>query len=81
MQTIKVEVEDSRLEFFLGLLRKFNLISDVKFSNKNKQTEHEDLPQEIRKPQGNPSISDFSGIWASNPKTIEQIRSKAWKRN
>ena len=81
MQTIKVKVEDSRVDFFLGLLKKFNFISDVNFSNKKSQSNKEDLPEEIRKPQGNPSISDFEGIWANNPKTLDQIRSKAWKRD
>jgi folate-binding Fe-S cluster repair protein YgfZ len=81
MQTIKVKVEDSRLDFFLGLLRKFNFNSDIKISNDRTQLNKEKIPNEIRKPKGKPSITDFSGIWANNPKTIEQIRTKAWKRS
>ena len=35
----------------------------------------------FRSATGKPLIDDFAGLWEQNPKTIEQIREKAWKRN
>jgi len=39
-----------------------------------------DLQPSIIKPVGKPEIDDFAGFWQNSPKTLEQIREKAWKR-
>ncbi len=39
---------------------------------------YKDLP--ISWGEGKPDISDFAGMWQDNPRTLEQIREKAWKR-
>ncbi len=31
--------------------------------------------------ENEPNPDEFFGIWKENPKTIEEIRDKAWKRN
>ena len=78
--TIKIEGRDN-VSFFLKLIEKFNFIKEIRV-NKQKKKEikiTENLP--IERAVGVPSIDDFSGIWADNPVTLQDIRDKAWKRN
>jgi hypothetical protein len=80
MQTITIKINDSQnVEFLIELLRKFNFVEEIEANSKLlKKNNKIDLP--IRKPIGIPSIEDFAGMWKDNPKTLEQIRYKAWKR-
>lgn len=80
-QTIKVTVDDSNLGFFLELLDKFNFIVDIQTTGKSSKKDENNLTSEINKPKGKPSIMDFAGLWEKNPKTIDQLREKAWKRD
>lgn len=76
------------LEKLLNLLNSFK-IDNIKVVSNNKQqnamvTEQEDVI--IAQPfivKGDESIdtTELFGIWKDNPRTLEDIRTKAWKRN
>jgi len=51
-------------------------IEKLKPMRKSRKT---DLPIEWAKP--NADIMALAGIWKSKPRSIEEIREKAWKRN
>lgn len=81
MPTLTIKIDDSQnIDSLIEILSKFAFVEDIK-----KTPEHEELPASsgtspIRRAIGKPSINDFAGLWQNNPKTLEQIREKAWKR-
>ena len=81
MQTVTVKLKDEKVDFFVELLKKLNYITDIQFSKSTLIQSKIDHRSYIRLPKGKPAISDFAGLWSHNPKTLEQIRNKAWKRN
>ena len=78
METIIVKVKSGNVEFLISLLKKLNIVSEIK-TKKSSKNKKKILP--VRLPKGKPQISDFAGIWSENPKTLDQIREKGWIRN
>jgi len=82
MDTIRIKIEGrENTSFFISLLEKFNFIKEVSVNN-DKSLDYkriEDAPVEWAKEI--PSIDDFNGIWKDNSITINDIRTKGWKRN
>jgi len=82
MDTVTVKIEgQENVSFFINLLEKFNFVKEVSIKKKKKKQFSELENPSIEWAVKKPSINDFSGIWAENPVTLEEIRSKAWKRN
>ncbi len=78
METLTIKINDSQsLDFLVNLLSRFSFVEEIK-STARENLFSKSLP--IRKAQGTPAIDDFAGFWQENPKTLEQIRQKAWKR-
>ena len=81
MQTITITINDNKsVDFLVDLLSKFAFIENIKTDSDQVQLEEKEIINPIRPGTGKPSIDDFVGLWQSNPKTIGQIREKAWKR-
>ena len=80
MQSITIKIEDSSLSFFIDLLKKFSFVTEIQAPKMVDKTLNQKFVSPIRLPKGKPSLTDFAGIWSENPKTLEQIREKAWKR-
>ena len=80
MQTIQIKIEEGNLEFFIELVKKLKFVAEVQINDVVTISPEGKLNKLIRKPEGEPSISDFEGFWHDNPKTLDQIRAKAWKR-
>lgn len=75
MQTIKITLQNENIDFFLALMNNLKIFSKIEIE------EEQSFNELIQKPEGKPSIDDFSDIWIDKPKNIEQIRNKAWKKN
>jgi hypothetical protein len=79
MQTLTIKIKDSKsTDFLIELLSKFAFVEDIK--TESDQIHSQSSHSSIRHATGQPSINDFAGLWQDNPKTLEQIREKAWKR-
>lgn len=65
------------LELLMRLLQELNL-ENVKVIE---STEIKELKLSIVKGDKSIDPSGLFGIWKSNPRTIEEIRSKSWDRN
>lgn len=82
MDTITIKIEGrENVSFFLKLIEKFNFIKEIRVNKKKKKEIKNIANLPIERAVGEPSIDDFSGIWADNPVTLQDIRDKAWKRN
>lgn len=82
MDTITIKIEgQENVSFFIKLLEKFNFVKEVSVNKKRKKHLKEDENLPIEWAVEKPSINDFSGIWADNLVTLEELRAKAWKRN
>jgi hypothetical protein len=82
MDTITIKIEgNENLSFFINLLHKFNFIKEIKVNQKKTPPNKiiEDAP--IDWAEKKPSIDDFYGIWSDQHITLNEIRSKGWKRN
>ncbi|MDF1547438.1 MAG: hypothetical protein P1P88_06435 [Bacteroidales bacterium] len=80
MQTIQIKIDEGNLDFFIELVKNLNFVAEVQITGASTKTKDVKTSQAIRLPEGKPSISDFEGFWFNNPKTLEQIREKGWKR-
>ena len=81
MPTLTIKINDSQnIDSFIEILSKFVFVEDVRKTSDNEFLESSPRKSPIRRATGKPSISDFAGLWQQNPKTLEQIREKAWKR-
>jgi len=81
MQTLTVTINDSQnIDFLVELLSKFSFVEEIKSATKHITFQKNESSIPIRRAKGKPSIEDFAGMWKDNPKTLEQIREKAWKR-
>ncbi len=81
MQTLTIKISDSQnLDFLIELLSKFSFVEEIKTATREVHLQPFSNGLPIRKATGKPSINDFAGMWQDNPKTLEQIREKAWKR-
>lgn len=75
MQTIEIKIADKKnTDFIIELLNKFPFVKEIKM----KTQENQKISSQKR--SGKPSVDDFAGLWADNPKSLEQIRKKAWDR-
>ena len=81
MQTVPVKLKYENIDFFVKLLEKLNFIIDITINNTAVKTDNKNIVSSIRPPKNKPSITDFAGLWSENPKTLTQIREKAWNRN
>lgn len=79
MERLVIEVDTHKqIEFLFDLLRRYDFIHSIK-KERAVRKEKEDLP--IERPKKNADIMALAGIWKDNPRSIEEIREKAWKRN
>ena len=78
--TIKIEGHEN-VSFFISLLQKFNFIKEISVNKKNalQNTGLDEAP--IEWADKHPSIDDFKGIWSDRSITLNDIRTKGWKRN
>jgi len=81
METLTIKFNDiDNMPFLIELLSKFTFVEEIETSYQLINLQAIQNKSTIRKAEGKPSIDDFAGIWQNNPKTLEQIREKAWKR-
>ena len=81
MPTLTIKTTDIKsLDFLIELLSKFAFVKEIISETKEVISLSANNTLPFRKATGKPSIDDFAGIWKDEPKTIEQIREKAWKR-
>jgi hypothetical protein len=80
METITIQFDDSnKTPLILNLLKKLNL--DLKIDvAKSKNADIQNAPP-VQWASGKPSISDFNDFWKDKTISLEELRSKAWKRN
>ena len=79
MQTLTIKINDNHsIDFLIELLCKFSFVEEITTETKQVKTQASVKELPIRQAKGKPSINDFAGIWQDNPKTLEQIREKAW---
>lgn len=82
METITIKIEgNENVSFFVNLLQKFNFIKEIKVNKKKKLPKKFLEGAPIDWADKKPSIDDFNGIWSNNHVTINDIRTKGWKRN
>ena len=80
MERLIVEVNNKKnIEFLLELLKKFDFVNSIKKERPVKEGKKNNMPIEWSK--SNADITALAGIWKDKPRTIEEIREKAWKRN
>ncbi len=80
MERLIVEVNSSKnIELILELLKKFEFISRIEKEKPKEKSRKKNMPIEWAK--NDADIMSLAGIWKDNPRTIEEIREKAWKRN
>jgi hypothetical protein len=80
METITIQLNDSRkIPLIVNLLNKLNLDLKIDVAKSQKTDVHNDPP--VQWATGKPSISDFNDFWKDNTVSLEELRSKAWKRN
>jgi len=81
MKTLTIKINDSQsIDFLIELLSKFSFVEEIETETIQMKIQSIQSSLPIRPASGKPSISDFAGMWQDNPKTLEQIRNKAWKR-
>jgi hypothetical protein len=80
MQTILIKIEDSKLDFFMELIKNLDIVEEVQINQTITKFKKKKSNNLIQQPKGVPSISDFKGFWHNNPKTLKLLREKAWKR-
>ena len=80
MERLIVEVKNSKnMEFLLELLKKFDFINRIEKETPKKKSRKKNIPIEWAK--NDADIMSLAGIWKNKPRTIEEIKEKAWKRN
>jgi hypothetical protein len=80
MERLIIEVNSSKnVEFLSELLKKFDFITSIKKQKPIKKTRKSNIPIEWSK--SNADIMALAGIWKNKPRSIEEIREKAWKRD
>jgi len=81
MTTLTIKINDSQnIDSLIEILGKFAFVEEIKKTVEPEQQHLSNGTSPIRRATGKPSINDFAGLWQQNPKTLEQIREKAWKR-
>ena len=82
MDTITIKIEGhENVSFFISLLEKFNFVKGITVNREKALSNKgfEDAP--IEWADKHPSIDDFTGIWSNRSITLNDIRTKGWKRN
>jgi len=80
---MRVTIETTNIEEFqllIRLLQKLD-IENVKVVESTEMEEVKELESLIVQGDKNIDPSELFGIWKSNPRAIEEIRSKSWDRN
>ena len=82
MDTITIKIEgNENVSFFISLLQRFNFIKEITV-NKKKPLQNKAIGEApIEWANMHPSIDDFTGIWSDRSITLNEIRTKGWKRN
>jgi hypothetical protein len=81
MPTLTIKIDDSQnIDSLIEILSKFAFVEEISKTPEPEQLHPGNGVSPIRRATGKPSIKDFAGLWQNNPKTLEQIREKAWKR-
>ena len=82
MDTITIKIEGrENVSFFISLLQKFNFIKEVTVNKKKAAQNKNNNEEPIEWAEKHPSIDDFTGIWSDRSITLDDIRTKGWKRN
>jgi hypothetical protein len=82
MDTITIKIKgNENVSFFLHLLQKFNFIKEIKLNKKKTVSNNIIEGAPIEWADKKPLIDDFTGMWSNNHTTLNEIRSKGWKRN
>lgn len=82
MTTLTIKINDSQnIDSLIEILSKFAFVEEIKKSTEQEPRKPANGNSSIRSATGKPSINDFAGLWQHNPKTLDQIGEKAWKRN
>ena len=80
MERLIIEVNNSKnVKVLSELLKKFDFITNIKKIKPIKKTRKNDMPIEWSK--NDADIMALAGIWKNKPRSIEEIREKAWKRD
>jgi hypothetical protein len=80
LERARSNLERSRNMLFLSeLLKKFDFITSIEKLKPVKNTRKNDMPIEWAKKKSD--IMALAGIWKAKPRSIEEIREKAWKRD
>ena len=82
MDTITIKIEGhENVSFFISLLEKFNFIKGITVNNKKAMQNRSIDDAPIEWAEKHPSIEDFTGIRSDHSITLNDIRTKGWKRN
>lgn len=80
MEQLIIEVNNRKNVVVLSeLLKKFDFITSIEKLKPIKKTRKNDMPIEWAKNKAD--IMALAGIWKTKPRSIEEIREKAWKRD
>ncbi len=79
MEHLVIEVNSRKnVEVLSELLKKFDFITNIQKLKPIKKTRKNNLPIEWAKNKAD--IMALAGIWKAKPRSIDEIREKAWKR-
>lgn len=82
MDTVTIKIEGrENVSFFVNLLQKFNFIKEITVNREKASPKKTIEEAPIEWADKHPSIDDFAGIWSDNHITLNEIRTKGWKRN
>ncbi len=82
MDTITIKIEGrENVSFFISLLQRFNFIKEITVNKKKSLQNKGTVEAPIEWADKQPSIDDFTGIWSDQSITLNDIRTKGWKRN
>ena len=80
MEQLIIEVKNHKNAVVLSeLLKKFDFITSIEKMKPIKKNRKKNMPIEWAKDKAD--IMALAGIWKTKPRSIEEIREKAWKRD
>jgi hypothetical protein len=80
MEIITIKIDGSEnVPIIMDMLKKFNFIIELDRTIDPSNQVKKNLP--VQWATEKPSINDFAGIWEDRNITLDELRTKAWKRN